>query len=108
MRASDPGKAKRRPLASKAIHGHERFAWTTSKDATSTRFIVASYAIRYRGDSVSIEARGFVLRRNWIPVIASGAIVVLGLLATRAPGDASLFGYLAAWFGIMFGPILYL
>lgn len=57
---------------------------------------------------MTVEAPAFLLRRNWIPVVACGALVVVGLLVTRIGTPSSLFGYLAAWFGVMFGPTLFL
>jgi hypothetical protein len=79
----------------------------SSNEPTSTRFIVASYAIRYSRDSVIVEASGFVLRRNWIPLIASALLVLAGLLVTQLAGASSLFGYLMVWFGGTFGPIMF-
>ena len=58
---------------------------------------------------MTVEARGFVLRRNWIPAALCGALVVLGVLLTQLFAmPANIFGYLGIWFGAVFGPVLLL
>jgi hypothetical protein len=57
---------------------------------------------------VIVEARGFVLRRNWIPIVASAVLLVGGVLVAQTGTSSNLvgpLGYLAAWFGLVFGPI---
>lgn len=53
---------------------------------------------------MTVQARALLLRRNWVPVIACGVLFVVGLLVTRMGEPAALFGYFAAWFGLIFGP----
>jgi hypothetical protein len=57
---------------------------------------------------VIVEARGFVLRRNWLPVLACGVLVVGGVLGAQLGRPGILLGPIAwfvAWFGLMFAPI---
>ena len=55
-----------------------------------------------------VEARGFVLRRNWIPVAVSGGLAAVGLLVAQSKAPEAIIGWLMAYFGIVFGPLLFL
>jgi hypothetical protein len=58
---------------------------------------------------VIVEAKAFVLRRNWLPVIVCVGLLVGGLLAGRADAfQVWLSGYFAAFFGFVFAPVLFL
>jgi hypothetical protein len=71
----------------------------------------AGALVRYRSGvtGIVVEGRGFVLRRNWWPFLVCVVLFVGGVLYARTGTLADLngpLGLLAAWFGIMLGPIL--
>jgi len=57
---------------------------------------------------MNVVARGAVLRRNWFLVFASLVLLVLGVIVARGGLPFSPFGYLMAWFGLVFAPVLFL
>lgn len=57
--------------------------------------------------NVTVEAQGFLLRRNWYPVLGTAALFVAGVLFLKYGSDASVpLAYLAAWFGLVLPPLL--
>ena len=53
---------------------------------------------------MQLEARGFVLRRNWIAPALVFAAGVVGALVALLGGV--ILGWMVAWFGLLMGPIL--
>jgi hypothetical protein len=57
---------------------------------------------------VSVEARAFVLRRNWILLVLSFVVLAVGVLVTRGPSAGWPFGALAVGLAGFLGPIFFL
>ncbi len=52
-----------------------------------------------------VEERGFVLRRNWIPVIVSLITLGVGLVVAQLSREAGVLGWLLAYFGGVCAPL---
>ncbi len=57
---------------------------------------------------MSFEAKAFVLRRNWAPIIGCIVMLAAGVLVGRSSTSLWPFGYFAAWIGLAFAPIFLL
>jgi hypothetical protein len=57
---------------------------------------------------MNVEGSAFVLRRNWIPVIASAVAVACGVAIAWTGGAWAPLAYLAVWLGGVMGPIFFL
>jgi hypothetical protein len=60
---------------------------------------------RYPDSSVIVEERGFVLRRNWIPVVVSLIALGVGLVFAQLGREVAVLGWLLAYFGGTCAPL---